>query len=124
MLMGTLAGGAPLLCVTVPLAILNLFGSQHDISASLYLAVLPLLVTFAFVLPASICIGIPVYLALKRFNSEGRDLYVLLGLAFGAALPLAVLLSMRAPQGYWLCFVGAGSGAVTGGTWWASRRRG
>ena len=123
-MMGTLAGGAPFLCVTVPLAILNMFGARHDVPASLYLAVLPLIVAFAAVLPAGIVIGIPVSWALTKFKAESLELYVLSGLLFGAAIVLAVLLSIKATQGYWLCFLGAGSGAATAGTWWQSRKRG
>ncbi len=120
--MGTLFGGGPFLFITVPLAVLFMFSAQHDLARSAYLAVMPLLVSFALVLIGSVTVGIPVFWTLKLLKAESYELYGCLGLLFGAAIPLCALLLVKAPQGYWLCLVGAGSGAATAHTWWRSRR--
>ncbi len=121
-LMGTLIGGGPFLIATVPLAVMMMFDPHHDVSRSLYLAVLPLLVALVLVAAGGVVIGIPVYWTLKMLKAESCGLYTCLGLLFGAAIPLPVLLAIKAPEGYWLCLVGAGSGAATAHTWWRSRR--
>ena len=87
-----------------------------------YLAVLPLLVSFGVVLTGSVIIGIPAFLILKTLKAESLRLYGCLGLFAGAAIPLFVLLITKAPEGYWLCLVGAGSGAATASTWWRSKQ--
>ena len=123
-LVGTVAGAILPLFITVPLGISNFMqplGAHRDFLALLYLALLPLIVAFAVVLPASVAIGIPVFITLRKLNAESVDFYVLCGTAFGLVVPIFVLAMIKAEGGYWMCVLGAFSGAATAHTWSRSR---
>lgn len=88
----------------------------------LYLAILPLLISIPVVLGASLFVGLPLTLLLKRSKRESAVAYISLGAIMGFILPIVILLVMVAPGGYWIALPGAVGGAVTGRTWWVSAR--
>jgi hypothetical protein len=89
---------------------------------SLWLAILPLVVATPLVLGASICVGLPLTYFLQRNGRESLNAYCGAGVVVGAVLPIAMLLILAAPAGYWMALFGAFSGAVTGRTWWVTAR--
>jgi hypothetical protein len=95
---------------------------QGSVLSLLLFAIFPVGLTLAFVLPASILIGLPVTAILVRLRAESEAAYVLIGLTIGFALPLVVLAWMGTPEGWWLALLGAFSGGVTGRTWWIEAR--
>jgi hypothetical protein len=122
---GTLAGAWLPMIFTVVVAV-SLIPDSIDghgsVASSLLFAVFPIGVTLAFVLPASVLLGLPVTVILVRLRAESEAAYILIGLAIGAALPLLVLAWMGASEGWWLTLLGAFSGSITGRTWWVEAR--
>lgn len=124
-LFGALAGAAPVLIFTGALAIASLpqgLNGAGRLFPSLWLAILPLVVSIPLVLGASIIFGLPLTLILRRRGWESASAYISVGAIVGFALPIVILLLMAAPAGYWMALLGAFSGAVTGRTWWLSGR--
>jgi len=122
---GALSGAAPILIVSVPFGAMSLvWGWNVDGSVwpSLWLAAVPLVVALAIVLVASIVIGLPLTHLMRRRGTETKSTYIRVGALAGVVIPTAILVLMRAPTGYWMCILGAVSGAVTGRTWWISAR--
>jgi hypothetical protein len=122
---GTLAGAWLPMIFTVVVAVSlipDAIDGHGSVASSLLLAVFPIGVTLAFVLPASILLGLPVTVILVRLRAESEAAYVLTGLAIGFALPLLVLAWTGAAEGWWLTLLGAFSGSITGRTWWAEAR--
>jgi hypothetical protein len=119
-LAGGLVGAAVPLCLTIPLAI-DLLRMGGRPLAALYLASLPLIVSFALALPSSVVIGIPIALVLRSLKAETTGLYVFLGATFGVAVPAIVLALIGGRDGYWLCIFGLFGGAATGFTWGRGR---
>ena len=103
------------------MALLNAGWPPHAIVPSLYLAVLPLLVALPVVLSASLVIGLPLSLVLRRLKAESGTAYVLCGLAFGAVIPPAILAAIHAQGGWWMWLLGAFSGGAAAYTWWTHR---
>lgn len=95
---------------------------RGSIVSALLFAIFPVVVALAFVLPASILLGLPVTAILLRLRAESEAAYVLTGLAIGFALPLLVLAWMGATSGWWLALLGGFSGSITGRTWWIEAR--
>ncbi len=110
---GTLAGASPLLVITIFLALMMLpegvSGDGH-LFPSLWLAVLPLIVTTPIVLAASTIVGLPLTFFLRRQGWESGEVYITVGAAVGFVIPIAGLLIMDAPSGYWMSILGAISG--------------
>lgn len=119
---GSLAGAAPMLILTTLLAAGMLTEGRDHLLSSLWFAALPLMVSFPVVLTASVVFGIPLTVILRRLGRESIEAYMGAGATIGSTIPFAALLIMHAPSGYWLSFLGAISGAVTGRTWWISVR--
>lgn len=94
-------------------------GSYLD---ALFIALLPILIALAFVLAASVFIGIPATILLSKTCRESKSAYVGIGIFMGSLLPALVLIYMEAQEGWWVTFLGAFSGAMTGCTWWTSAR--
>ena len=119
---GTVAGGAPYLFLTVPLAVGDLIQpltGQGDFGGSLYLAVLPLLIALALVLFGCVIIGVPTVMLLRRHNREGLLPYLLAGVSAGFLIPIV---GVVAAGGEWagafaLAALGAFSGGVTAFVW-------
>lgn len=116
---GTVAGGGPYLFVTVPLAVGELLAGELDISRSLYLATLPLIVALVLVLSGSVIVGIPTAIILSRRHWETLGRYVLIGATAGVLIPFVGLLLMG---GEWdsalaMGILGAFSGSVTAFVW-------
>lgn len=123
---GAFAGAAPILVFTMILALGSLpegLNGDGRLFPSFWLAILPLVVSVPIVLSASICIGIPLTLFLSRQGWESAEAYIGVGVAAGAIIPIAGLLVIKAPSGYWMAILGAVSGAVTAQTWWSSARK-
>jgi len=124
-LWGTLAACALPCAFTIALAINSLpegLDGGGRLFPSLWLAILPIVVTFPLVLGASLLFGLPLTVLLKRTERESASAYTISGAVLGFAVPLVVLLIIRAPAGHWMALLGAFSGAVTGQTWWQSAR--
>jgi hypothetical protein len=124
-LWGTVAGCALPCAVTIALAISSLQGGLDGggrLFPSMFLAFLPIVVTFPLVLGASLLFGLPLSVLLKRTERESASAYTISGAVLGFAVPLVILLIMRAPAGHWVALLGAVSGALTGQTWWQSAR--
>ena len=119
-LYGALAAAAPVLVVTVTLGIASMLdgGWRGDgkLAPSLWLAVLPL------VLAASLLVGLPLTMLLRRFDRESERAYTTCGAVAGCLIPIGGLLAMAAPSGHWTALLGAFGGAVTGRTWWSAAR--
>jgi hypothetical protein len=117
---GTVVGGAPVACVTIPLGIalyLEPLTGDSSLLASLYLAILPFLVAFALVLAGSALIGLPAHLFFCRYKIARGKAYVIGGAATGFLVSLAVLIVMGGEVQLWICLLGAFSGFVTALSW-------
>ena len=124
--MGTIAGATLPICLTVPLGIANLVSpltGHLDILGSVFLAVSPILISFAFVLICSTLIGLPATALLKHFALENHDNYVMTGVISGSLVVLIPLLFAGAIAGFWIGIPGALAGGVTGHYWSLSRER-
>ena len=124
-LAGSLASAAPLLAFTLLMAIFSLpegINGPGSMAATLWLAVLPLVVAFAIVITASIVIGLPATFVFRRKGWESSAAYVGVGSASGFLIPIIALSMMEMPGGYWMALLGAIGGAATGRMWWLSIR--
>jgi hypothetical protein len=124
-ILGALTGSAPILMFTILLSASSLpdgLNGDGHLLPSLWLVVLPLVVAAPIVFVASLLVGLPLTLLLRRKGWESGAVYISVGAGMGFVLPIAGLLLMSAPAGYWMSILGAVSGAVTGRTWWVSAR--
>lgn len=113
------------LILTVLLALNTLpigLDGDGNLLGSFLLAVSPLVISFAFVLPACILIGLPATALLERLQAESLGAYAGIGIVAGFVLPLLVLIFMDAQEGWWTALLGAFSGGLTARTWWFSAR--
>ncbi|MFT4253961.1 MAG: hypothetical protein QM608_15935 [Caulobacter sp.] len=94
-----------------------------DLWAALFVATLPLLISFACVLAGGLVIGLPTSLILKRRGAETVEAYSGLGALFGAVLPLVLALAAGGSGGA-VAFSGLGvlGGGTAGYVWWRSGR--
>ena len=92
-----------------------------SIVGSFLLAISPLLIAFAVVLPSLILIGLPATFILGRLNAESLSAYVAIGAVAGFLITIAVLDYTEA-GGWWIGMIGAFSGGMTARTWWFSAR--
>jgi hypothetical protein len=119
-LIGTLAGGVPIAVLTIPMAVINFFQPMtgiRDIWADVYFAALPFLISFPIVLIASTFVGLPVHFLFNKWDRAGPKAYLLTGIGAGFVASLLLLLAIGAEAGFWICGVGAFSGAITALTW-------
>jgi hypothetical protein len=116
---GTLVAGAPVAVLTVPLGVGEYFDPSwsHSAWSDVFLALLPFLVAFPLVLIGGALVGLPAHFLFRRLGWEGSIPYVLTGIAGGVLITLAVLIAIRAASGFWICTLGAVSGAVTAQIW-------
>ena len=120
-LAGAVVGAVPYSLVTVTIGVGDLvepMGERHPLW-SLYIAALPLLVSGAVVLAASVVIGIPTALILRKFNWESLTRYMIVGVIAGFVIPFSIVLI---EGGEWsatlgLATLGALSGAATASVW-------
>lgn len=125
-LIGTLAGaGLPLI-----FSALAFLFSLSDGGAPLLLLIFPLVLSFAFVLPSAILIGLPVTWLLKHLGRESPTTYATIGGIAGATvvaiLHIVVFASGKTGDGDFnllTILLGAFSGGVTGWTWGKERKR-
>jgi hypothetical protein len=125
-LSGSLVGAAPVLALTLLLAASSLpdgINGSGSLPATLWLAILPLAVSFPVVFITSLVIGLPLTYFLRRNGWESNAAYVGVGVTAGFVIPVAGLLMMAAGAGYWIALLGAASGAATGHVWWSSARK-
>lgn len=125
--MGSIAGGAPVMIITAPLAIMLFIDGfrGHSYGAPwspLYLAFLPLIISTPIALCASISIGLPVAVICAALRLKSALPLIISGMLVGFCIPLLFLLLTRAPAGYWVSVLGALGGGVTGHTWWVATR--
>lgn len=118
-LIGTLAGAAAPLLLTLPLAVISLGDGGFDgtIRSSLMIGIAPLLVAFPVVLGCSLLLGLPAVAIFRRLGIETVASYVCLGCVAGGVVPTMLLWLIAAPDGYWMAFLGTFSGGVTAASW-------
>ena len=123
---GAVAAAAPMLVITLVMEVISMFDLGRpggNLWPSLYLMALPLIVTLPLVLAASLLIGLPLTILLKRTDRESERAYMACGAVAGFLIPIVGLLAMAAPSGYWVALLGAFGGAITGRTWWSAARQ-
>jgi hypothetical protein len=114
--LGTLAGGLPLMMLTLPLAIgdyIDPISGQRSLFGAIYLAGLPVWISFGVVLVSSIFVGLPVHFALQKKRVATHTSYVAAGALTGFLVTLIFLLAIGAVAGFWMVILGAFSGGVT-----------
>jgi hypothetical protein len=120
-LAGSFTAAAMPLVFTILFVLLSLpdggINGSGSMGASLYLAILPLILTTPIVLLASILIGLPLTLFLRRRSRESIFAYCTAGGIAGFLISIAGLLWLDAPTGYWIAGLGMVSGAMTGYVW-------
>jgi hypothetical protein len=109
------------MCIALSYAF-DSYGGDGSLLGGLVFAFLPLLIALAFVLPASLIIGLPTSALLARLKKESKGAYVGIGLIAGFLLPFPVLSYNHAEDLVWITLFGAFSGAMTGRTWWTLAR--
>ena len=119
---GTAAVGVPLVLITLPLAVSDLFqpmSGKLNILGDLYLAVMPLLISFPLVLIGSVAIGIPTIIILRRSKADDLRRYVVVGVIAGFLIPMIGSIALGAEWGpsVGMGFYGAFSGGITALTW-------
>ena len=123
---GTIAG-AWLPTIFTTLMALAMIGEQTDwleaLKDALFLVFGPALITFCFVLPSSIMIGLPTTAVLAWLRLEWAIIYVSVGIIAGSAVTIAVFIWMEAEAGagWFLIVLGMFSGSVTGWIWGSER---
>ncbi len=88
----------------------------------LFLAILPLIVSFAFVFSAAFLIGLPTTVFLSAIRQESEGAYIAIGIIAGFLLAIGFLFINGGMYFWWIALLGAFSGAVTGKTWWTDAR--
>ncbi len=119
-LAGSFTAAVPPLFFTILFAAFSLpdgINGPGSMGPTLYLAILPLLVTLPVVLVASLLIGLPLTLFLRRTGRESTFAYCTSGAIAGLLIPLLALLLMGAPSGHWIAFLGLIGGIVTAYVW-------
>ncbi len=118
---GSFAGGAPLLPLTVPIGLVTAFtdGSPE----MLLFALVPWLVSLAFVVPAFLLLCLPLTSVLRGRPADNHRSYVIAGLFAGIIFPTVIGLLAEgldvsfALGGLFLGLFGAVAGGVTGYVW-------
>lgn len=125
-LIGSLAASWLPLLFTVGLALSSLPAGITDdgrLLPVLLLALSPLLVALAIVVPAMILVGLPVTWTLNRHGLESSDTYTAIGAVTGFAIPLILIAVFSFPwAAAWLSVLGGFSGVITARTWWKVSR--
>jgi uncharacterized membrane protein len=107
--------------LTLPIAIDNYvepMSGERRLLSDLYLAGLPLWISFSLVLGSSLVVGLPAHFILQKACAGSRRTYIFVGALTGFLVPLAVLLAIHAVEGsFWMAFLGAFSGAMTARSW-------
>lgn len=120
-LAGSFTAAAIPLSFTILFALLSFtdvgISGPGSLSASLYLMILPLLLTTPIVLLASILIGLPLTLFLRRCGRESTSAYCIAGGISGFIIPIAGLLWLDASAGFWIAGLETIGGVVTGYVW-------
>jgi hypothetical protein len=93
-----------------------------DIFGSIYLAALPLLISFGLVSLSSVLIGLPAATILRLLGAESALSYQAIGGAAGFLVTLIGLLVIGATAGFWMCILGVFAGTFTARTWWRSAK--
>ena len=122
-LFGTVVAAVLPMIFTLTLALGSLpegLNGDGRLFPSLWLGILPLVVTFPIVLGSSIIFGLPLAALLRRNDRETLWAYTISAGILGFVIPIAGLLIIDAPAGYWMALLGAVSGIVTAQTWWDS----
>ena len=92
---GSLTGAFPFLCLTVPLSftswVISSTSWREGVPSAFAIAILPLFVALMVVVPAMVCIGLPVTAALKKLHKESPKRYAYLGAATGFFLPVIAI---------------------------------
>jgi len=78
------------------------------------MGIAPILISGAFVLPASIILGLPITWMLRVGKAESDLAYSVVGILSGFILPIAVF----GAGAIWGSFCGAIGGCVAALTWW------
>ena len=117
---GTLAGGLPPMLMTLPIAIgdyIDPISGGRSLLKDIYLAGMPIWISFTLVLVTSIIVGLPVHFIIQKQRIASETLYLLAGSLAGFLVPLAVLFAIGAVAGFWMAGLGAFSGVMTARSW-------
>jgi len=123
---GTLAGGGPVMLMTVPMGVWSIAGGH--VFSGLFLAVLPLLIAGAATLTAMVVIGLPITALLHSKKKECPRIYGLAGAIFGFIIPPIVLVTFENADEVFstasaiFCIFGALAGTVTAVIWGRFRK--
>lgn len=121
---GSVAGGGPFLLLTVPISIAVMFDQTAWRLEALpfipLLAVFPLVVAAAIVVPAFVVIGLPVTWLFRRLHIQPDERLGLIGALTGILVPVAFGVLTDAEfvgMNFAIIPLGGLSGAVTGIVW-------
>ena len=106
--------------MSLPIAIedyINPISGDRHVLADIYLAGLPIWVSFAFVLLTSVLVGLPIHFILQKQRIASEASYLAAGSLAGLLVPLAFLFAIGAVAGFWMAGLGAFSGAITARSW-------
>ena len=113
---GSLSGGGPFLLLTVPLSLIYFEWARPQ--DSLWIAIMPIMISGAIVVPTALCVGLPLTAALAALTRENQAQYVFAGLMLGLLVPVAITLAWGGSAfGAWLSLPGALAGLVTAAVW-------
>jgi hypothetical protein len=117
MFWGSAVGGGPFLLLTVPIAIAAVWSEPWMI----WIAIYPIMVAGAFVVPASVLLGLPLTAWLAHRKAESATTYAITGLSLGALIPIAISLGLG-DEGLgvgtlFLAVPGSVAGTTTGMIW-------
>lgn len=118
---GGVASAAPVLAFTIALAVISMpqgINGSGSVSATLWFAIMPLVISTSVVFAASVIVGLPVTLMLRRHDSESGPAYVGSGVAAGFLISFIGLLIVGSFAAFWMLILGTLGGAVTSRVWW------
>lgn len=114
---GALAGAGPVLLLTFPLGLLS-SGDPNGNIFGIWIAILPLVVSFSADLCASVFVGLPTFYFLKETNTESVERYTSVGF-FAGGLP-SIAFALLDTSSFFIVTVGilgVVAGGVTGNIW-------
>lgn len=126
-LIGGVIGATPFIWLTIAWALETRTGLESGLWPVFERAepfcLAALLISVAIVLVASMVIGLPLTYYLKHTRQESGGAYIGVGALAGFVSTVILLFLLGIDELFWLPFVAALSGAVTGASWWRSMRR-
>lgn len=119
-LLGSLAGGAPMMLITMPAAMISFGEEGYGLSAigrALFLGFSPVFLSAMFVIPTAILIGLPAWLVFKWRHWDTPALLAAIGAVAGVVVVWVIVFPLAGPMALNAAFLAAFSGGVTGYVW-------